>query len=191
MKMLNTTTVAGLTVASVTLSVSADNLLLVDLSVSNQVTITATDGLSSADTTFDSFIGFYLAGFFNDGVAGEFTDRDGVGDLSTFGELSDGSPALFSNIGDVGLNVWSFTNSTPMIASGEQAFEGSATWDVTAHIYSTMIGGNLTGEIFANADTDDDLTGDGVYIGTWSRVPAPSSLAILGLGGLAASRRRR
>lgn len=184
--------IAALVAAATAMSASADDLVTVDLQVENQITITATSGLASADASFSNFTGFMLADFFNDAAGLGTTVGGGTGDLSTFGEASDGTPGLFSGATSFGLNVWSFTNGSPSIAAGEQAFQGSATYAVDAAVYAAMLAGNSSGDLFAGADTDDDIGGAGVVnVGTWTLVPAPSSIAMLGLGGLVAGRRRR
>tara|TARA_A100001391_G_scaffold137161_1_gene95784 strand:+ start:890 stop:1453 length:564 start_codon:yes stop_codon:yes gene_type:complete len=183
------TTIATLVAAATAMTASADDLVQIDLSVANQITIVATDGLASADASFSSFTGVLLADFFNTaGAGGPITG--GTGDFSTFGEASDGSPSMFNDTASFGLNFWSFTNDAPSIVSGEQAFSGSATFVVDAGVYAAMLAGNSSGDLIAGSDRDSNIAG-GVNVGTWSLVPAPSSVAMLGLGGLVAGRRRR
>ena len=57
-------------------------------------------------------------------------------------------------------------------------------------MYADMLAGAGSGDIYAPADTDDDIP-SAVVIGTYNVVPAPSAMAVLGLGGLVAGRRRR
>jgi len=184
------TTIATLVAAATAMTASAEQLVSVDLSVANQITISSTGGASSADASFSAFTGFLLADFYNTVGAGGGV-VGGAGDLSTFGEASDGSPSMFNSTTSFGLNIWSFTAGSPTIVSGEQAFSGSATFDVDAGVYAAMLAGNSSGEIYAGADSDDDITAGAINIGTWALVPAPSSVAMLGLGGLVAGRRRR
>ncbi len=180
---------AAVSVAMFAGAAQADDLLLIDLSVANQMTITATDGLSSANASASSFSGVLLAGFFNNTSTG-LAITNGVGDLTVAGTVSDGSPSLFHASGSAGLNIWSFTNGSPSFTAGSLAFTGSATWTVDAASYADMLSGNLSGNIYSPADSDDDI-GSATLIGTYNVVPAPSAFALLGLGGLAATRRRR
>lgn len=181
-------TIAGLAVAASAMTASADVLLLVDLSVADTITISATDGLSSADGSASNFTGFLLADFYTSAGAG-ISDTSVVGDLSTAANASDGSADLFNGSSSFGLNVWSVSSDFDLdVTAGATAFAGSTTWTVSAADYAELLAGNMSGDIIFGADTDDD---DGVNIGTWAIVPAPGSLALLGLGGIAAGRRRR
>lgn len=183
-------TIAGLAIAAS--GATADVLLEIDLTVANQVTISATSGLASVSASGSAFTGVLLADFFAvPGAPGSV--GSGTGNLSTFSNPSDGSPALFQGFADTGLNIWSFTtDSSISVAGGQQAFSGSSTWTLDATQYAAFLGGAAAGDVWMNADTDDDISsGSATNIGTYRVVPAPSSLALLGLGGLAATRRRR
>lgn len=187
------TTITGLVVAASAMTASADNLLMVDLSVTNQVTLSATGGLSAATVSGSSFTGYLLADFYNafGGASNLIGSPLVFGDLTTAANASDGTPDLFRGGSDAGLNVWSFSASGDSdFIAGAVAFTGSATWDLDAASYAEMIAGNSGGDIFAPADTDDDI-GGATLVGTWAVIPAPSSLALLGMGGLVAGRRRR
>ncbi len=168
-----------------------DKLLIVDLTVVNEITITATNGLSGGTVSGSDGIGFLLADFFV-GSGPSIFNSAGVGDLNSAQNGSpDGSPALFNSSTSVGLNVWSYTNDpTTDFVAGTQAFSGAATWTLTAGQYAAALAGNSSGTIYAIADTDDDIPG-ATALGTWNLIPAPSTAALLGLGGLAAARRRR
>ena len=180
---------AAMVIASLAGVAQADDLLIIDLSVENQMTITATDGLSAADAAASSFTGVLLADFFNNTSTG-LTITNGVGDLTVAGTSSDGSPSIFHSAGSAGLNIWSFTADAPAFTAGQVAFTGSGTWTIDAASYADRVGGNTSGDIYSPADSDDDIPG-ATYIGTYRVVPAPGSVALLGLGGLAATRRRR
>ncbi len=170
---------------------SADVLLQIDLSVANEVTISATDGLASADASGSNFTGYLLADFFN--TAGSPAGLGaGTGDLTTFANPSDGTPSLFQGSSSVGLNIWSFsTDTTVGVTAGAQAFTGSGTWSLDAAQYADFLSASTSGDIYFGADTDDDIGNGAILIGTYSVVPAPGALALLGLGGLATTRRRR
>ncbi|MEM8758657.1 MAG: PEP-CTERM sorting domain-containing protein [Planctomycetota bacterium] len=167
-----------------------DTLLIVDLTVVDEITITSTAGLSAASVSGSDGIGFLLADFFNGG-AGPGLFSTGTGDLTPAANTSDGSPVLFNFSSSVGLNVFSFTDDPDAIwNAGDQAFSGSATFSVDPAAYAAALAGNSSGTIFAIADSDDDIAGASA-LGSWALIPAPSTAALLGLGGLAAARRRR
>ena len=178
-------------VAGLATGAQAADLLLIDLTVANQITITATTGASSANASGSVFTGFYLANFFGNTTSSSLVSTLVSGNLTAASNTSDNSPALFNSIGNSGLNVWSYSaaaNST--FTTGQQAFTGSGTWNVAASFYNDMLDGSTSGNVYFAADTDDDLAAATV-IGQYRVIPAPASLALLGLGGLAAGRRRR
>jgi hypothetical protein len=183
---------AAVTVAAAATGANAqlEKLLIVDLSVENEITITATAGLAGGSVSGSDGTGVLLADFF-DGLGPAIFDSAGVGDLTSANEgVSDGSPALFNSSASAGLNVWSYVGGTTSFSAGSQAFQGSATWSLDPDEYVAALAGNSSGTIYAIADTDDDIAG-ATAIGTWNVIPAPASAALLGLGGLAAVRRRR
>lgn len=183
---------AGLTVAAS--GAAADILLEIDLSTTNSVTISATSGLASQSASASNFTGFLLADFF----AAPGTGFGGVlaadsGNLTTFNNPSDGTVSGFVGSASVGLNIWSFsTDGTVGVTAGEQAFTGSATWSLDAAQYADFLSAATSGDIYFGADTDDDIGGASIInIGTYSVIPAPGALALLGMGGMVATRRRR
>lgn len=189
---MKTAITAIVAAAAFTSGALADNVLTVDLSVVNQVTITA-DGVSAVDASGPDGIGAYFDNFYGGGgdslsavlVSGNITNAENA---------SDNSPSLFRGGGgtDSGLNLWSWSSATTVtFTAGAQAFTGSATWDLDANEYANMLAGNSSGDVYFAADTIDDLPG-AVVLGTYNVVvPAPAGLAVLGLGGLVAARRRR
>ena len=186
---------AGLTVAASGAAAGSnlEILLEVDLSVENQVTISATDGLAAVSASASNFTGYLLADFFATQGAG-FGGVLGAdsGDLTTFNNASDGTPSGFVGGTSVGLNIWSFSSdSTVTVDAGAQAFVGSATWTLDAAQYADFLAGATSGDIYFGADTDDDIAAGAVLIGQYSVVPAPGALALLGMGGMVATRRRR
>lgn len=178
-----------------------DELLLVDLSVPDQITITATSGVSAStisggDTTGALLANFYTAG--ND-AAGTFADAAAAGDFTNFLNPADNTPGIFRGNTPAdgisnGLNVWTWSSDiTVDFVAGTQAFTGSLTATLDSDEYLDMINSvsvGSTGEIFFPADTDDDIAGATV-LGTWRVVPTPGAVALFGIGGLAATRRRR
>lgn len=172
---------------------SADVVLIVDLSVVNQVTITATAGLSGASATGGTSTGVYLQNFFNGGGVTGYGSTTGGSLHSFLGSANDTTPALFRGSaagGDPGLNIWSF-ESTATFTAGTQAFSGTATWTLNATQYANMLAGNTSGNVYFPADTFDDVTPNTALIGTYSVIPTPGAAAMLGLGGLMVTRRRR
>jgi len=140
-----------------------------------------------------AFTGFLLADFFATPGAG-FGGVLGAdsGDLTTFNNASDGTPSGFVGSSSVGLNIWSFSSdSTITVDVGAQAFSGSATWTLDALQYADFLDGATSGDIYFGADTDDDIGNGAILIGQYNVVPAPSALALLGMGGMVATRRRR
>jgi len=188
-----------LAAAGLTSAANAQNfedLILVDLSVANQITITATAGNSANDASGADGTGILLADFFTAGndSGGFISDLSFSGGFTNFENPSDGSPDIFRNPSSNGLNFWSFSSDTTVtFTAGGQAFTGSATFDLDADDYADMINSVSVGDrgvIFFPADTDDDIAG-AVALGNWVVVPTPGTAALLALGGLAAARRRR
>ena len=176
-------------------SAQLDVVLIVDISVANQITISATSGVSAATVSGSDTTGFYLADFFTSDGGGTFNDTLVAGDLTSAENTSDGSPLLFRGTFpalDTGLNVFTYTDDADSeFVAGNQAFSGSATWTVDADDYADILSANMSGTEFFPADTSDDIAAGAVAIGTYTVIPAPASAALLGLGGLAAARRRR
>lgn len=182
--------IAGLAVAA---SANADVLLNVDLSVVDQITITATGGVSSADASTSNFTGVLLDGIFGETAA--LTSSLVSGDLVSANQSSDMTPAIFRAGGgtDAGLNIWTIVDGGGSITftNGSAAFSGSATWNIATFAYTSLLNGATSGAIYSGADDTGDIAGGAISIGTYRVVPTPSSAALLGLGGLMVARRRR
>lgn len=169
---------------------SADVLLTVDLSVVNQVTITATAGLSGATATGGTGTGIYLQGFWT-GAGTTTSLGTGTGDFRTVnGSVGDGTPALYRfSLSDTGLNIWSFA-TTATFTTGQQAFSGSLTRVLSAAAYADMLANGGSGNLYFPADDAGDVA-NAQLLGTWEVIPTPGAAAMLGLGGLMVTRRRR
>jgi hypothetical protein len=166
-------------------------VLQLDLSTVNQVTISATTGLSLATVSGSDGIGVHLKDFFGNRVfSTSGSTRLAGANLVYFNATSDGSPSLSrGNSTDPGLNIFSMDDGTPdpaSFTSGVQAFKGSATWSITAQQYAVFLQAPTSGDVYAFADTIDDLNGGPQVIGQYSSaaVPEPTSMAIFGLGAL-------
>jgi hypothetical protein len=187
------TSIAGaVAILAIAGSTQADVVLEIDLTVTDQITITATDAASLSTVSGSDTTGFYLEDIFAGGPGG-ISDTLISGDLTSFLNTSDSSPLLFST--DSGLNVFSYTDDpTSDFVAGTQAFSGSATWAISSADYAALLAGNTSGNVWAIADTFDDIVpggGDAQIIGEYFVIPAPGVMALLGVAGLASTRRRR
>lgn len=190
--MKNHFAICAIAVSGLAAAANADDLLLIDLSTTNQITITATSGLSAASVSGPTFTGVYMDNFYNGAGAGLAATLVS-GDLTTANNSSDSSPALFrGGFGsDSGLNLWSYSfDSTSSVTAGAVAFSGSATWTVDAAMFADMLNGNTSGDIYFPADTADDVSA-ATFIGTYRVVPAPGAASVLAIGLGIATRRRR
>ncbi len=164
--------------------VNAATLLQVDLSVVNQVTITSTDGASSATVSGGDFTGVYLDGFYSS-VGGSLNESLVSGDLTNFLNPPDNAPVLFrgGSGNDLGLNIFSFSSdSTIDFTDGVQAFTGQGTWTMPADDYADMLVGPTSGDLYFPADSQEDVAG-ATLIGEWERSsaePIPEPVTILG-----------
>ena len=176
-------------------------VLQIDLSTENQVTISATTGSSLASVSGNDGLGIYLKDLLGDRVfSTSGATRLAGANLVYFNATSDGSPSLYRFAGtDPGLSIYSMDNDTPSPASftsGVQAFKGSATWSLTAQQYAVFLQAPTSGDVYAFADSINDLDGGPQLIGLYSgvssaAVPEPTSMAIFGLGALGMAYRAR
>jgi hypothetical protein len=182
---------AAVSVALLASAANADDLLIVDLSVVDQVTITATDGLSAATVSGSDSIGVYFEGFY--GVAGNSLNETLVsGDLTNAENPASNSPNLYraGSGSDPGLNIYSWSSdSTVSFTMDSLAFVGSGTWDLDADDYADMLAGAVSGDLYFPADSEDDIAG-ATMLGTYRVIPEPATLSLLGLLGLVVLRRR-
>lgn len=158
-------------------STNAATLLTVDLSVQNQLTITATDGLSDVTITDSDQVGIYLGGIFGTTFMGPgLFGISGMGDLVSNQDVSSGGPLLYADpAGGLGLNVWNYAvGLESTFIAGETAFTGSATWnlDPSNGVYQALLNGTSSGDIFFAAFTDAGAL-DASVIGQWEVVAAP------------------
>lgn len=166
---------------------SAAILLQVDLSVDNTITITSTTEASLETVSGGVFTGVYLDGFYG---PSPITASPGAtlisGDLTTFLNPSNNSPALFRLGGDdPGLNIFAFSSDgTVDFVAGTQAFTGEATWTLTPESYAAMLNGSTSGDLYFPADDVSDL-GSATLIGEWvvnsESISVPESSNLMGL----------
>jgi len=178
--------------AMMTTAAQADVLFNVDLSVPNEVTITATSGLSAVTTSGNNIIGVYFENFYNSSTT-TLVESLVSGNLTNAENPADNSPNLFRGVGgtDPGLNIFSWsTTGTVTFTAGSLAFTGAGTWSLDPDEYADMVAGNASGNLYFPADTADDIGGADI-LGTYRVIPTPGALSLIGLGGIAAVRRRR
>jgi hypothetical protein len=164
-------------------------VLLVDLTVENQITINATAGTSLATVSGSDTTGFSLTNFF-DTNRGQVTNTLQSGNITSANNISDGSPIFFGSAsGREFFNIFSFTNDPFMtFTAGLLAFNGQATWTVDAASYLSALNGGLSGDVVAPFDNFlvTDLASAPI-IGTWevigaSEVSEPSIVAFIAMG---------
>lgn len=190
-----------LMVATIAFTAAAQTpVLCVDLSVTDQITITASGAPSLVTISGSDTTGLYLDGIF--GAAGAAMTDTLVpgGDLTSAANIPDGPDLFRGGTGaELGLNVWSWTgDATADFTAGSAAFSGSATWDIDAGTYADLLSGATSGDVWFPADTLDDLVDPAMVIGSYEVttdcpvVPEPSaySLIAFGLVGLGLMRRR-
>jgi hypothetical protein len=168
------------------------DLLTLDLSVPNTVTITATAGLSGATVSGSDNVGVYLQGFFTS-ISGVFSTPDsGTSTFTSVGAPVDPNPSLYrDDSSDMGLNIYNWSPSpTVGFTAGTRAFTGTAVFNLSPAQYAAFLAGTTSGNLYFPADSADDLS-SAALIGTWRVVPTPGAAVLLGLGGLTIAGRRR
>jgi hypothetical protein len=171
----------------------ANVLLLVDLTVENQVTISATNGNSLATVSGSDTTGVYLENFYS-GPLNSIVSATPVAGLQTLGSAENPveSSALFTaSVTDPGLNIWSWSpDLTVTFTAGSLAFVGSSTWTLPNEDYLDMLAGNTSGNLYFPADRLADVP-NAQLLGSWQVIPEPSSMALLSIGLVGLLRRRR
>lgn len=171
----------------------ADDLIIIDLSVPNQITMNATNGFSAATMSGSDIRGVYFADFFS-GSGTALTETLVLGDITNTANPADSSPQLYRGGGgsDTGLNMFSWSSDTTVdFTAGVQAFAGSATWSLSSINYTEMLDGSMSGDLYFPADTADDVA-SAAFIGRYQvLIPTPASAALFGLGFIVAMCRRR
>jgi hypothetical protein len=147
-------------------------LLTVDLSVANQITVSATSGVSAATISGATTTGFYFQNFLASAgtLALGTTNVIGTATLTAASVAPDGSPALFRGASgaDAGLNIWSYSAaSTTTFTTGQVAFAGTATWSLAPAVYTAMLTAPNSGNLYFPADDSTDIAG-ATLLGTYS-----------------------
>ncbi len=136
-----------------------EELLVVDLTTTNQITITATNGLSAATVSGPTNTGFYFENFFANASPFNLVTTLVSGNLTAASVQTNNSPGLFRlNAFDPGLNVFSYTSiTTTTFTAGQLAFTGTGTWTTPADGYAAMLTAPATGNVYFPADDVSDL----------------------------------
>lgn len=139
-----------------------DDLLVVDLTVENQITITSTTELSAATVSGGTTTGFYFEGLLADAgvqVIGT-TNYVGTPTLTAASVPTDNTPSIFRGDAgaDPGLNIWGYSaTSTTTFTSGSQAFTGDVTWSISPELYAALLTAPEGGNVYFPADDATDL----------------------------------
>ena len=172
-----------------------DTVLEVDLTRTNEITISATDGLSDSTTSlFDDYInGFYLAFIFKDPRFQINAGNSSLvsGNLTSANQTSNNDPMLVKLFNDsYGLAVLGYADYESSFTEDSLAFTGSATWTIDSDIYAALLAGNRSGYVIAPADCDNDLVAISDVIGSYTvtaptaagTVPEPATMMLFGIG---------
>lgn len=194
-------------VALVCVPASASVLLTIDLSTPNEITITSTGGTSISTISGLNETGFYLAGLTGVGNApwavDTFGTLSGPSNFSSFEQAPSSDARLYRDSAtDPGLNVYFFADggalATVSFTTGQQAFQGTATWTIPAEFYDFIVAnGAASGDIYFPADSLGDLQ-LATLIGTYDTIipvviPEPSRcvMVMAGMVSFLLVRRRR
>lgn len=161
-------------------AVQADPIFIFERSAGS-FEVTAEDGFSRT-IHFESTVDFEVGGLGITVIEGDFVQTFTGGDFDTIA-----GSAVF--VGASNLDTLSVDFTGTLTDDGFASLAGD--WDLTGStgayaVYTSGSGNNSASYFF----TDDD-GGPFFAIFQGTLVPAPSSLAMLGIGALAASRRRR
>ena len=163
-------------------SASGAILIVVDVSDPSAVTLTATDGLASASTDPTENDGFDLAGFLTADI-GTGNDLDVGATMSSIVALESATPLNWSWVNEDWMNIFDVGGDDAHVTAGQQAFSGSATFDLSAAA-ALLPAPGATGDLRSNMQP-------GTEFGEWVAVPEPS-VTLLGLScSLFVFRRRR
>ncbi len=174
-------------------------LIELDLSVTNQLTLTATTETAIGTVSGPTSNGIVLQGTGNvdSNLVGGTSDTFGFKSTGAFNEIK---TSRLLDSGVYSLNLYeSGASVSTSITSGEQAFVGTTTMPLDATSYNNLLNGPSSGKIYAFDDGATTFATNGTYIGDWAKassgnVPEPSTaiaMGLLGVLGFAGKRRRR
>lgn len=178
-------------IATLAASANADVLLLIDLSVDDRITITATSGASAATLTGSNLTGIYLQGIIGSEFASSGSGSSVINTTLTAFANQLGTAPLLNAPGpaDYGLNIYALSNDpTLTFTQGQQAFTGSATFDIPS-LYDDFANGQTTGNIYFPA-SNHQHTDPANLLGTYQIIPTPATLTPLPILLLTTRRRR-
>jgi len=148
-----------------------DDLLVIDLTTENQITITATSGASAGTVSGSTTTGFYFENLFASAGTQAIgtTSYVGTPTLTAASVTTDNSPVLFrSSNTDPGMNIYSYSATSPTtFTTGSQAFTGAATWDISADLYNALLTAPASGNVYFPADDVSDLA-TATLLGTYT-----------------------
>ena len=169
--------------------VHAGVLIEFEVSVTKQLTITATTGTAEASVTGRTGTGIALEG------TGELISAPVV-DAASFGFKATGSftkdlklsPINASGVYSISLYETNAPSTETSINEGQQAFVGTTTITLGATEYANLLNAPNSGKIYAFADTPSYAT-NGTHVGDWAKassgtVPEPSTAIAMGLLGV-------
>ena len=170
---------------------NADILINIDLSTVNQVTFTATAGVSAATVSGSTGTGMYFDNLYVAGIS--FNATTIASNLTSAENPSIGEPRIYRAGGlDHGLNLYNWTSGADAsFTEGALAFTGSASYTLTATEYADMLGGNTSGNMYFPADKVGDVP-SATLIGEYQVIPEPATLSLVAvLGGTVLFVRRK
>lgn len=177
---------AAAAAAALTGPAVADALLTVDLRVTAQVTITAISDVSNADVTGPDKTGVYFEDFYGGPGNTPATLSTVVGNLTTPGNASDDSPALYRPGAGAGLDLYGLTDDFAVsFTTGSAAFTASAAYALDPEEYADIVaGGSRSGRHWFAADNIDNIHSApqiGEYTVVASEPGSPALFPLLGL----------
>lgn len=183
--------ISVLAVAGLAVSASAQQLpvlLIVDNSDPSNVVFTSTGNAAAVNDSSVSIVGgVSLLGLFAGGGFNTNGSQVVGGDLSPSGNPGAYDTILndLGTLGTSGLNLWAVGVDGPQsFNTNDPAFTGS-----TSGFDFGGVAFNASGDIIVG-DTAG-VPGSGAILGQWQLIPTPGAVALFGIAGLAATRRRR
>ena len=169
--------------AKITMTVEIDGgILQLDNDGIDPAVVTGEIGASASMSSSDIFGVSLLA---EPKTSGMFNLAANNGDGPTFdNEPGDPDYAELNGSGQTDMDMLVFDSGAFLTQ-----FEGMGTFDLDYIVNQIFNNGGVGGVSFGGTPVNATITAEVVY--TYKIVPAPASAALLGLGGLAAARRRR